>query len=46
MEKYKKVIKKRIDLKYQLQHRMMSLKYLIGHILYQTFKISNTSLKK
>ena len=33
--------------KYQLQHGMKSLNYLVDHILYQIFKITlNTSLKK
>ena len=27
------------NLKYQLRHRMMSLNYLMDHILYQIFKI-------
>ena len=36
---------KRINLKYQLQHRMKSLNYLRDHILYQIFKITlNTHL--
>ena len=35
-----------INLKYQLQHGMTSLNYLMDHILYQIFKIAlNTSLK-
>ena len=35
-----------INLKYQLQHRMTSLNYLMDHILYQIFKIAlHTSLK-
>ena len=38
---------KRINLKYQLQHRMKSLIYLRDHILYQIFKITlNTHLQK
>ena len=38
---------KRINLKYQLQHRMKSLNYLRDHILYQIFKITlNTHLQK
>ena len=36
VEKYKTV--KIINLKYQLQHGMMSLNYLMDHILYQKFK--------
>ena len=28
-----------INLKYQLQHRMKNLNYLLNHILYQIFKI-------
>ena len=36
---------KRINLKYQLQHRMKSLIYLRDYILYQIFKITlNTHL--
>ena len=30
---------RRIDLKYQLQHGMKNLNYLMDHILYQIFKI-------
>ena len=29
-----------INLKYQLQHRMKSLKYLMDHILHHVFKIT------
>ena len=37
---------KNINLKYQLQHGMKSLKYLMDHILYQIFKVTlNVSLK-
>ena len=36
-----------MNLKYQLGHGMKSLNYLMGHILYQIFKIIlNISLKK
>ena len=37
MEKYKKVIII-MNLKYQLQHRMKNLNYLMDHILYKTLK--------
>ena len=37
MEKYKKVIMI-MNLKYQLQHRMKNLNYLMDHILYKTLK--------
>ena len=47
---YRKVLKshtKIIDLKYQVQHGMKSLNYLMDYILYQIFKITlNTSFKK
>ena len=47
---YGKILKSHteiIDLKYQVQHGMKSLNYLMDHILYQVFKITlNTSLKK
>ena len=29
-----------IDLKYQLQHEIKSLNYLMNHILYQIFKVN------
>ena len=46
MEKYKIFHTKILDLKYQLQHGMESLNYLMDHILYQIFKITlNISLK-
>ena len=35
-----------IDLKYQLQHGMMNLNYLMDDILYQIFKIISSILKK
>ena len=35
-----------INLKYQLRHGMKSLKYLMGHILYQIFKIILRIFKK
>ena len=38
MEKYKKVIRT-MNLKYQLQHGIKNLNYLMDHILYQLFKI-------
>ena len=45
MEKYKKSTKI-ITLRYQLQHGMKNLNYLMDHILYQIFKIIlNTSQK-
>ena len=35
-----------IHLKYQLEHRMKNLNYLMDHILYQIFKtVSNLYLK-
>ena len=34
-----KVIQKRIDLKYQLQHAMTNLNYLMNQVLYKTLKI-------
>ena len=37
MEKYKKLHKKN-KFKYQPQHGMKNLNFLIDHILYQTFK--------
>ena len=40
-EKYKKVIKKITDLKYQLRYGMTSLNYPMDHILYQIFKITS-----
>ena len=39
MEKYRKVIKKIATVRYQLQHGMKNLNYLMDHILYQIFKI-------
>ena len=30
---------KTINLKYQIQHRMINLNYLMDHLLYQVFKI-------
>ena len=33
-------------LKYQLQHGMINLNYLMDHILYQIFKIISSILKK
>ena len=40
MEKYEKIYIKIINLKYQLQHEMKNLDYLMDHILHQIFKIS------
>ena len=40
MEKKLKSHIKRIILKYQLQHGMKNLNYLMDHILYQIFKIN------
>ena len=37
--KYKKIHIRTINLKYQLQHGMKNLNYLMDHILYQVFKI-------
>ena len=34
-----KIHQRTINLKYQLQHRMKNLNYLMDHILYQMFKI-------
>ena len=46
-EKIQKIHTKIINLKYQFQHGMKSLKYLMDNILYQIFKItSNVSKKK
>ena len=39
MKKHKKGHMKTINLKYQLQHGMKNLNYLMIHILYQIFKI-------
>ena len=44
--KIKKSHKKIINLKYLLLHGMKSLNYLMGHILYQIFKITLNTLKK
>ena len=38
MEKYEKIYIKIINLKYQLQHEMKNLDYLMDHILHQIFK--------
>ena len=47
MKKYKKRHAIIINLKYQIQHGMKNLNYLIDHILYQKFKIIlNISSKK
>ena len=47
MEKYKKSHANIINSKYQLQHGMKNLNYLIDHILHQTFKITlNIGLKE
>ena len=35
-----------INVRYQLQHGMISLNYLMGHILYQIFKIILSIFKK
>ena len=46
---YRKVLKshtKIIDLKYQVQHGMKSLNYLMDYILYQIFKIILIYIKK
>ena len=40
MEKYEKIYIKIISLKYELQHEMKNLDYLMDHILHQIFKIS------
>ena len=37
--KYKEIHIRTINLKYQLQHGMKNLNYLMDHILYQVFKI-------
>ena len=39
MEKYKKSHTKIINLKYQVQHQMKNLNYLMDKSLHQTFKI-------
>ena len=39
MEKYKKSHTKIIDLRYQLQHGMKNLNYLMDHILYQDSRL-------
>ena len=39
MEEYKKSHTVIINLKYQIQHGMKNLNYLMDHILYQKFKI-------
>ena len=39
MEKYKKVIRKTINLKHQLLYGMKNSNYLMDHIPYQIFKI-------
>ena len=39
MEKYKKSHIRTMNLKYQLQHGIKNLNYLMDHILYQIFKI-------
>ena len=39
MEKYNKSHTEILNLKHKLQRGMMNLKYLMDHILYQTFKI-------
>ena len=39
MEKYKKVITKIMNQKYQLRHGVKSLNYLMDNIVYQIFKI-------
>ena len=47
MEKYKKVIKKIINLEYQLPDGMTSSNYLMAHSMYQIFKtILSISSKK
>ena len=47
MDKYKKCHVKIIYLKYEPQHRMKNLNYLMDNILYQTFKtILNIYIKK
>ena len=47
MEKYKKSHTIIINVKYQIQHGMKNLNYLMDHILYQKFKIIlNISSKK
>ena len=35
-----------IDLKYQLQHGLMNLNYLMDHILYQIFRTISSILQK
>ena len=47
MEKYRKSHTIIINVKYQIQHGMKNLDYLMDHILYQKFKIIlNISSKK
>ena len=46
MKKHKKGHIKTIHLKYQLQHGMKNLNYLLIHILYQIFKIMLNIYKK
>ena len=46
MEKYKKSHTKLINLKYQLQHGIKNLNYLMDHILYQIFRIILNIFKK
>ena len=41
-----KVTQKRIDLKYQLQHAMTNLNYLMNQVLYKTLKIILSVLSK
>ena len=44
--KIKKSHTKTINLKYQLRHGMKSLNYLMGHILYEIFKIILSIIEK
>ena len=46
MEKYKKSHTKLMNLKYQLQHGIKNLNYLMDHILYQIFRIILNIFKK
>ena len=39
MEKYKKVMQKLKNLKYELKHGLKNSNYLMDHILHQIFKI-------
>ena len=46
MKKKKKSYAKAVNLKYKLPHRMVKLKYLMDHFLYQVFKIILTISSK